>query len=42
MVWDWTSAAQWVGNGSLGALEETVAEQKQQIGILLGRKDPVS
>ncbi len=24
------------------ALEETVAEQKQQIGILLGRKDPVS
>jgi hypothetical protein len=27
---------------AIAALEETVAEQKQQIGILLGRKDPVS
>lgn len=71
-MWDWTSAVQWVGNGSIGtlvlvslirgwliprrthldrvgdlkaaiaALEDTVSEQKQQISILLGHKDPVS
>jgi hypothetical protein len=70
-VWDWTSAASWIGNGSIGSLilislvrgwliprathlreigyleranqakDATIAEQKQQINLLLGSRDRV-